>query len=131
VTYLIDTHVFLWLVFEPERLSEAARDVLIHPRSVLKLSTASVWEALLKAGKGKLTFLQGETVPADYLEKAIRTLNLQPLPVELEHVTRASTLPSFHADPFDRLLIAQALVEGIPIMTADRAIHDYAVRVIW
>jgi PIN domain nuclease of toxin-antitoxin system len=131
VTYLIDTKVFLWLVFEPEKLSEAAREVLIHPRSVLKLSTASVWEALRKAGKGKLTFLQSETIPADYLEMAIRILNLQPLPVELDHVTRASTLPNLHADPFDRLLIAQALVEGVPIITSDRAIHAYPVRVIW
>ena len=131
MTYLIDTHVFLWIVFEPDRLSLTARELIVAPRSTLRLSTASLWEALLKAGKGKLKFLQTEVVPADYLEKQIRHLSLLPLPVELEHVTRSSTLPAHHTDPFDRLIIAQALVEGLPLITADRAMGDYPVRVIW
>lgn len=130
MTYLLDTHVFLWAASEPERLSAAATEILLEPRSVLLLSAASVWEALLKAQKGKLPFFQ-DRVPADEFEYHIRQLGLAPLAVNLAHVTRSSTLPSLHTDPFDRLIVAQALVEGVPLITADQAMRQYPMRVIW
>jgi PIN domain nuclease of toxin-antitoxin system len=92
------------------------------------LSVASAYEIAYKAEHGRLT-LPG--TPADYVRSRIVANAFATIPIELEHVLRAAMLPPIHGDPFDRMLIAQAQLEGIPILTADRAVSRYDVETIW
>lgn len=130
MTYLIDTHVFIWAASEPELLSDRAREILLDRHNILMFSAASLWETLLKAGKRKLPFFQ-EGAPADQVEYCVHQFGLIPLPITYTHVNRAFTLPPYHWDPFDRLIVAQALVEGLPLITSDQALQAYPIRTIW
>lgn len=123
---LIDTQILLWWVLGVDRFSADAKKVILNPGARLILSLASVWETALKLDKLGLT---------DRFERMLNTaiddLGLSILSIELKHVTRSGYLPYHHRDPFDRLLVAQAIIEGIPILTADAAIAKYPVQVIW
>ncbi len=124
---LLDTHAFLWLVTGDRRLSQTARRALGAPKAQPLLSLASVWELAIKSSLGRLTLPE----PLDtYLAKKLAT-NLQLLPVELSHVVAVERLPFHHHDPFDRLLVAQALSERLPVVTRDREIRKYGVDVVW
>lgn len=125
---ILDTHAFLWMVTDDRRLSEAARVVIADGANQVFLSTASMWEIVLKAGAGKLHVTGGA---ARFLEREMRRNRLSPLPIQPAHVLRVPTLPAIHKDPFDRLLIAQAQVENLPLITADPEIKRYPVLVIW
>ena len=125
---ILDTHTFLWMVTDDRRLSETARNVIQDGANRLFLSSASMWEIVLKAGAGKL-HLQGG--PARFLEREIQRNRLSALPIQSAHILRVPSLPAIHKDPFDRLLIAQAQVEGLPIITADTELTRYPVQVIW
>ena len=118
---LLDTHVVLWAVTEPERLSASTRAALIAPRNTLYLSVASAWEMEIKRALGKLT------TPASFDDELAR-LRLEELPVRLAHTRLLRELPDHHKDPFDRLLIAQARAESLVLVTADPAIRRYSVR---
>ena len=122
---LIDTHVFLWWAREERRLSSRARGLLENPDSDLVFSMASVWEAALKFDR--LAIIDFEALVA----RAARSLRLSFLAIELPHVVQSAKLPFHHRDPFDRILIAQAVMEGVPILTADATIAKYPVHVIW
>lgn len=127
MTLLLDTHAFLWAAADDRRLSAKVRRLLDEPAARPLLSLASVWELAIKSGLKRLTL----PAPLDeYLAGKLAT-NLQLLPLELPHVVAVERLPLHHQDPFDRLLIAQALREGIPIATADRAFRKYGVEIIW
>jgi PIN domain nuclease of toxin-antitoxin system len=128
VNAILDTHAFLWMVTDDRRLSEAARAAIADGANQVFLSAASMWEIVLKTGAGKLHLRGG---PARFLEREIRRNRLAPLPIQSAHVLRVSSLPTIHKDPFDRLLIAQAQVENLPLITADPAITRYPVQVIW
>jgi len=123
---LLDTHTFLWGLTEADKLSAVARRTIASSETFL--SAASLWEALIKVQAGKLPL----PPPAgEYLTSKMRANGVSVLPVKLEHVLRMESLELHHRDPFDRMLIAQSLEEGWPIITAQMKLPDYPIRVIW
>ena len=123
---ILDTQVFLWGLTEPEKLSVAARRSLASSETFW--SVASIWEVLIKVQLGKLR------MPAsvgDYLISKMTANGVSVLPIRLEHVLRIEKLPMHHRDPFDRVLIAQSMEEGWPLITADSVFRSYPVQVIW
>jgi len=125
---LLDTHAFIWADAEPQKLSASAKAACEDPTNQLILSTVSVWEMQIKMGLGKLTLRAPIRL---LLEDWIQQSGLTILPVNLEHVLHLSNLPSHHKDPFDRMLVAQALAEGWEIVSHDSAFRQYPVKVIW
>lgn len=125
---LLDAHVFIWWVLDMPRLSRECRRVLLDGDNDIVVSVASAYEIVYKAEQGKLTLPEA---PVSYVQSRIAANGFTTMAVELAHAVRAGSLPRIHGDPFDRLLVAQAQVEGIPILTADPAIGRYDVEVIW
>jgi len=124
---LLDTHAFLWAISGDARLSPRAAEVFIGP-SELYLSAASIWEMLIKTSSGKLTLPK----PAGpYLIKKMAENRVELAPITLDHILQIERLPIYHRDPFDRVLIAQSLAEGWPIVTSDAVFRKYPVQVIW
>lgn len=124
---LLDTHTFLWAISGNVRLSRRAERVFVGP-SDLWLSVASIWEILIKAQIGKMA-LPKPVGP--YLVKKMAENRIETLPVTLDHVLRVEMLPMHHSDPFDRILIAQSIEEGWPVVTADAAFQRYPVELVW
>ena len=122
--YLIDTPCWLWLQSCPEELSEPVLALLANPQNELLLSAASVWEIAIKYALGRLAL---PLPPEEYVPSRMQQSATSPLPVTHLHALRAASLPMHHDDPFDRLLIAQAQSEGIPIVTVERAFRAYDV----
>src|ERR687898_404275 len=118
--YLVDTHVWLWMQAQPERLRDETRDLAEHTANELLLSAASAWEIAIKYRIGKLRLPEP---PTTYVPDRMRRSGTTPLPVEAAHALRTCELPDHHNDPFDRLLIAQAQLLDIPILTVDDQIH--------
>jgi PIN domain nuclease of toxin-antitoxin system len=128
VRVLLDTQAFLWWVSGADRLTDRAREVIADPGTEVLVSVASAWEIAIKSAAGRLE-LEG---PAEtYVPDRIRQHGFAVLPVELGHALRTGVLPRHHGDPFDRLLVAQGQVEGVPIITADPLIGLYDVATIW
>ena len=125
---LLDTHTLLWSVDEPSKLSAAADAALKDPANDLLLSSATVWELAIEVGQGKLTLSMKYR---KWMDTAVADLQLAILPITVDYAERLSTLPPNHRDPFDRLIIAQALVEGIPVVGSDVAFDLYGVSRIW
>lgn len=121
---LLDTHVFLWMLAAPERLSDKARKVLVDPRHTVFLSAVSGVEIAIKRALGKLT------APAGLAEEATHR-GLTDLPLTFRHAEVLESLPPHHADPFDRILLAQALAEGLTLVTHDRKFEAYAAKILW
>lgn len=124
--YLLDTHIWLWMQTEPTRLSPGSRQLVEDTTNELFLSAASAWEIAIKFRIGKLPLPEK---PATYVPDRMRRSGTSPLPVEHAHVLRTSELPDHHQDPFDRLLVAQAQILGIPIITVDDKISAYDVTI--
>lgn len=125
---LLDTHTLLWWATDRARLSPAALAVCEDASNVLLLSVVSVWEMQIKAQLGKLTL----TIPlATLIDREVNTNGMTLLPVELEHVLALDTLPAYHKDPFDRLLIAQAQLEGATLVTTDSVFARYGISRLW
>lgn len=123
---LLDTHTFLWAITNSAKLSPAARQHIASSQRFW--SVASVWEVLIKAQSGKLAL----PIPAgNYLLSMLTANGVRVLPIKLEHALRVETLEMVHRDPFDRMLIAQSLEEGWPVITADPVFRKYPIRVIW
>jgi PIN domain nuclease of toxin-antitoxin system len=125
--YLLDTHTLLWWVTTPEVLPQSLREILDDPSNELLLSVAVPWELAIKTNAGKLDAHQ---ILRD-IESGQLKLDLQVLRAEISHVIRAGLLPLLHRDPFDRLLIAQALDLGISIVSRDKIFDRYGVQRIW
>lgn len=126
---LLDTHTFIWWACEPEHLPENLVNTFRKPINSLVLSTASSWEVQIKIGIGKLNLTESwETIVLREIEKnAFRIL-----PIQLEHTFTLKSLPPVHKDPFDRMLISQALTENLIIATNDRFIRRYdSVQTVW
>jgi PIN domain nuclease of toxin-antitoxin system len=121
---LVDTHALLWWLADDPGLSPAARDTIAERTNEPLVSTASVWEIAIKRSLGKLE------VPDD-LPDRISENGFDWLAVAPQHAWQVGELPAHHRDPFDRLLIAQALVEGLPVVTADARFGAYGVEVRW
>lgn len=124
---LLDTHVWLWMNGEPERLSHEAKNLLTAPDSTLFLSSASVWEVAIKVQSGKLVLPQSAE---RYVVARMAENQITALPINIGHALRAAGLPLHHRDPFDRMLVAQAQTEGIRLMTADRQLNFYEIDII-
>lgn len=125
---LLDTHAFLWYCQNDPSLSKAAKALMENPANQKLVSVASCWEIAIKAGLNKL--MLGEP-SRTYLANALATTMFDPLPITLEHAAAVETLPLHHRDPFDRLLIAQAMLENMPIVSADAILDRYAVSRLW
>lgn len=124
---LIDTHVFIWFVRGDETLSQSAKDAIEHPEANNLVSMASLWEMAVKTSLGKLDIGK----PFEQVYADLDNNGFQLLPIEFEHLKQVSALPFFHRDPFDRLLIAQAIVENIVLISADDIMEQYPLQVIW
>jgi PIN domain nuclease of toxin-antitoxin system len=125
---LLDTHAFLWFVTDDPLLSAAAHAHVADPMNEILISPASYWEVAIKVSIGKYPM----NVPLDrFFTEGIDGNDFSILPVEIRHATVLSALPMHHKDPFDRMIIAQAMVERIPIVSIDAALDAYGIIRIW
>jgi PIN domain nuclease of toxin-antitoxin system len=124
VNLLIDTHTLLWWDGEPKLLGEAARTAMRDSNNAVFVSAVSVWEIAIKQKSGKLSF-SGSPMAM------IAQYGFLPLPISPEHAECAGGLPQHHTDPFDRMLIAQAQIEGMTLVTIDSKIRLYPVAQLW
>jgi PIN domain nuclease of toxin-antitoxin system len=125
---LLDTHAFLWWNTDDPRLSAAARQCIAATDNEIFLSAASAWEIAIKAARGRLLLPEP---PDRYVASRLVLHRFQTLPVQASHALQTYYLPALHQDPFDRLLVAQAQLEGVPLLTADPAITQYDVPIVW
>jgi PIN domain nuclease of toxin-antitoxin system len=121
VKLLLDTHLLLWAAGAPEQLPATARLLLDDPQNELLFSVASIWEIVIKHGLGRADF----QVDARVLRRGLLDNGYQELAITSEHVVSIDGLPLIHKDPFDRVLVAQAMVEGITLLTADTLVAQY------
>ena len=125
---LIDTYTFLrWNIDDP-LLSLRAKEIITNGQNEIFLSAASVWEIVIKTAKGRLILPEP---PDQYISKRMNMYRFRPLPIQISHAIQVNELPSYHNDPFDRILIAQSQLESIPLLTNDEHIRRYKVDTIW
>jgi PIN domain nuclease of toxin-antitoxin system len=125
---LLDTNAFIFWASAPEHLSKRAYDFVANGNNTLFLSTISGLEIAVKASLNKLHLPE---TPALFVDKYLALNQIDALPVQMKHSVHVYTLPLIHKDPFDRLLVAQAQIEGMPIITADAVLRRYDIEVIW
>jgi len=125
---LLDTHTFLWFVLDDPQLSVSARTLIEDPANDILISPATYWEIAIKVRLGKLVLFAPYD---DFMQRGIIGNDFEVLLIEPKHTSVLTTLPLHHRDPFDRLLIAQALIEAIPIVSVDVAFDPYGVRRLW
>ena len=118
---LLDTHLLLWAAGEPKRLSKPARTLIDNPDNELLFSAASLWEVAIKRGLGREDF----KVDARLLRRGLLDNGYSELPIISDHVVATESLPPIHKDPFDRVLVAQATVEGVTLLTIDSLVAQY------
>lgn len=125
---LLDTQTWLWMVADPDRLSRRARRLVQRADTEMFFSAASAWEIAIKWSLGKLTL---PADPVEYVPTRIDQTGVLALAIRPAHALQVARLPPHHRDPFDRLLIAQAVVEDLVLMTGDRQIEPYGIRIEW
>ena len=124
---LLDTHIFLWLNDDPTQLTLTVKELFSSGEHELYLSMATPWEIQIKSQLGKLSL----AMPIEELvNKNRQENNIKLLPIDLSHISYLEQLPQHHKDPFDRIIIAQAIIEGMTIITVDHAFADYSVQVV-
>jgi PIN domain nuclease of toxin-antitoxin system len=128
VRVLVDSHTVLWATLDDDRLPPAVRSLVADVRTRVVVSVATTWELMVKALAGRLTL---PDAPEAYFRGLIDDFDYDILPVHQRHVDALPELPDIHGDPFDRMLVAQAIVEDLEIVTGDEAIAAYPVRTIW
>lgn len=128
MNFLLDTHALLWWLYDDRRLSRNAREVIGDPASVILVSAASAWEISTKFRLGKLK--RAEVLVNDF-ESWIERASFRELPVSIAHAHRAGSWPQAHRDPFDRMLAAQSALEAVPLISCDRAIEAFGIRIHW
>jgi PIN domain nuclease of toxin-antitoxin system len=121
VKLLLDTHLLLWAAGEPRRLSKQARNLIDNPENELLFSAASLWELATKCGSGRKDF----KVDPRLLRRGLLDNGYKELPIISDHVVAIDSLPLIHKDPFDRILVAQATVEGVTLLTTDSLVSQY------
>lgn len=127
MTFLVDTHAFLWFVTGDSKLSRPARRTLEDADAEWYVSAATVWELAIKSSLGRLAL---PAPAADYITGKVQQ-GLRMLPIDWSHAAAVERLPFHHRDPFDRLLIAQAQAERLTVVTPDRVFRQYGVSVVW
>lgn len=125
---LLDTHAFVWFAIGSTKLSLAAKEA-IQADPDISVSVASLWEMAVKHSLHRLEFIEAGF--QEEVELYLRTISAKVLPISLEHIALVATLPMLHRDPFDRMLVAQAMHENIPLVSADEQLSRYACSVIW
>jgi PIN domain nuclease of toxin-antitoxin system len=128
VRLLLDTHAFLWFILDDPPLSTIARDSIVDSANDVEISPATYWEIAIKSILGKYALPEPYNV---FIEREITTNDFHVLPIEPKHTAVLTTLPFYHRDPFDRLLIAQAMVENLPILSIDSAFDAYSIVRLW
>ncbi len=125
---LLDTHAFLWSITGDDRLSKTAEEIFLDPDNNLFFSAASFWEICIKMSLGKLSLKRGwfKTI-----QEEMRINAVQWLPVEMQHCVELTKLPFHHRDPFDRMLIAQAMAEDLQLLSRDGRLSAYEIELIW
>jgi PIN domain nuclease of toxin-antitoxin system len=125
---LLDTHAFLWFAWDDPKLSRRANDLIEDGANQILVSAASVWEIAIKVGTGKLVLAK----PLDhFLDEHFARNEFEVLPVERRHAAHIAALPLHHRDPFDRMLVAQSIVEAMPLVSADPALDAYGITRLW
>ena len=119
--FLLDTHLLLWAAGQPERLSQPARELIENPDNMLFFSAASIWEIAIKSSLGREDF----KADARLIRRGLIDNGYREISISSEHAAGVQSLPLVHKDPFDRLLIAQSLVEGMPLITVDPILSQY------
>lgn len=126
--HLLDAHTLIWAQDAPNKLGPTAMQVLQDPAHTLVLSVGTLWELAIKVSLGRLTL----AIPfRQWMEMAVATLGLELLAITLDHAEQQAALPWHHRDPFDRLLVAQALVEKLPVVSQDAALDGYGITRLW
>ena len=125
--YLIDTQILLWIFSDPTKLPSRIAQIIKNPQNTLLVSTVSFWEDAIKVGLGKLTL----PFPIDNLPQETSSNSILLLPIRVEHTLRVATLLHHHKDPFDRLIIAQAMIENLPVISSDDKFSDYEIDHVW
>ena len=126
--YLLDTHTFLWMAGDPTNLSQRVRGIVLEKNNKLHLSAASAWEiALLQ----QINRVELPDEPQRFIPEAMQRLNVLPLPIGFSTAISAAMLPLIHRDPFDRIIIAEAIKEKMTILTKDNKFSDYGVESLW
>jgi PIN domain nuclease of toxin-antitoxin system len=128
VRALLDTNAFLWAMLDDARLSRRAREMIRDRGNTFCVSAGSAWEIVIKVHRGKLRL---PDTPSQFVRDRIALFGFESLAIEMRHVLHVESLPDHHRDPFDRILAAQSLVEGLPVLTADEMFSRYGVEVIW
>jgi PIN domain nuclease of toxin-antitoxin system len=128
VKCLLDTSIFLWMIGQPEKLNAKALRLLSTGKAELYLSAASSWELVIKAGTGRLTV---DEPLADYVPRWQSRFGIIALNILQVHALAVAALPAYHRDPFDRILVAQAQIEEMVLLTSDRALAQYPVKSLW
>jgi PIN domain nuclease of toxin-antitoxin system len=128
VRLLLDTHAFLWWVTDDDRLSERAGELIADGANDVYFSAASAWEIAIKAGLGRIRLSEDAwSLTPQQLERNA----FQALPIHVTHAVAVIALPDLHRDPFDRMLVAQAMSEGLTIVSSDPELARYPVPVVW
>ncbi|HYC60230.1 MAG TPA: type II toxin-antitoxin system VapC family toxin [Thermoanaerobaculia bacterium] len=126
--FLLDTHAFLWAVSAPDRLRHSGFELIVDSANTVVFSAISALEIAIKVSAGKLKLPEHAS---DYVNSRVDALSMDVLPVYVSHALQVASLPVYHSDPFDRLLVAQCQIEKLPLMTADAALVEYDVEIIW
>lgn len=127
MSYLLDTHILLWWLFDDPKLNTTCRDIIRNPGDRILVSSASAWEIATKYRLGKLP--EAEPLVASYAQ-ILQQANFLELPITTTHALRAGNLPIAHRDPLDRMLMAQAEIENIPLLTYDKAFQTGLIQII-
>ncbi len=125
---LLDTHAFLWLNDDTSQLSQTVKELCRSGEHTFYLSMASPWEIQIKCQLGKLSL---DMPIAELVNKNTQENNIKLLTIELSHISCLERLPQHHKDPFDRIIIAQAITENMSVVTVDQAFADYSVQIVW
>jgi PIN domain nuclease of toxin-antitoxin system len=128
MTLLLDTHSFLWFILDDAKLSTTARSLIEDPDNDVLVSPANFWEIAIKVSLGKLDL---RCSYEEFMHRGIVENRFTILPIEPKHTTVLTTLPFHHRDPFDRLLVAQATVEKISLVSIDKDLDPYGVQRLW
>lgn len=125
---LLDIHTFLWWIIDNPHLSSRVRDIMSNSSNELFLSAASCWEIAVKAKIGRIKL---PDKPQVFVSEQMALNMIQGLPIQISHALHVFNLPHHHRDPFDRIIIAQAQLEKLPVLTSDSLISKYKVKIIW
>lgn len=124
---LIDTHIFLWYVTNNNKLNEATKNIINEKDNIIYLSQASIWEIAIKYSLGKLTL---DSSFLAFIEEQIKVNDFKILNFNLFHFEQVTKLPFHHRDPFDRIIIAQSIIENYPLISYDKAFNSYEVQLL-